>query len=96
MNGFISSLSDQRYDGAFLGRGTIRKEQNDPSRKTSSRYDVAVEINTYEQLRELDSNSNQLKSDAIETAAKALNTPPEAITRITVLKKGDDQPFFPF
>lgn len=57
--------------------------------------DVAVEINTYEQLRELDSNSNQLKSDAIETASKALNTTPEAITRITVLKR-DDKPFFPF
>ena len=48
----------------------------------------AVEINTYEQLRELDSNSNQLKSDAIETAASALQCSIDEIVNITILKKG--------
>lgn len=47
-----------------------------------------VEINTYEQLRELDSNSNQLKSDALMIAARALDVETEKITNITVLKKG--------
>lgn len=47
-----------------------------------------VEINTFEQLRELDSHSNHLQSDILEIAANALNTKPENISNITVLKKG--------
>ena len=79
--------SDQRYDGTFWEEALYAKNKMIlPAKVVPST--VAVEINTYEQLRELDSNSNQLKSDAIETAAKALNTPPEAITKISVLKKG--------
>lgn len=79
--------SDQRYDGAFWEESLYAKNKMIiPAKLVPA--DTAVEINTYEQLRELDSNSNQLKSDAIETAAKALNTTPGAITRITVLKKG--------
>lgn len=50
--------------------------------------DDAVEINTYEQLRELDSGSVQLNTDAITTIAKAMDVKPEQITDITVLKKG--------
>lgn len=47
-----------------------------------------VEINTYEQLREIDSDSNQLKTDAIRLICKALCAKPEEVTDITVLKKG--------
>ena len=47
-----------------------------------------VEINTYEQLRELDEESNHLKSDAIDIIAKALKVSPSEIVDITVLKKG--------
>ena len=47
-----------------------------------------MEINTYEQLRELDSQSNQLKSDAIEIAAEALKADVSDIVSITILKKG--------
>lgn len=50
--------------------------------------DAAVEINTYEQLRETDSNSNQLKSDAISIIAETFNVGHEEIKNITVLKKG--------
>lgn len=46
-----------------------------------------VEINTYEQLREIDSNSNQLKTDAIQAICNALKAKPESVTDITVLKK---------
>ena len=46
------------------------------------------EINTYEQLRELDSNSNQLKSDAIDIIKKIFNTSEAEIKSITSLKKG--------
>ena len=48
----------------------------------------AVEINTYEQLRETDSNSNQLKSDAISIIAETFKVGYEEIRNITVLKKG--------
>lgn len=47
-----------------------------------------VEINTYEQLRELDSDSQQLKSDAIEIIAEHFHIKPQGITDISVLKKG--------
>ncbi len=48
----------------------------------------AVEINTYEQLREFDKGSNHLKSDAIEIISKTLSVAEEDITDITMLKKG--------
>lgn len=50
--------------------------------------DEAVEINTYEQLRELDKESNHLKSDALDIIAKVFGTTTDKITEISVLKKG--------
>lgn len=47
-----------------------------------------VEINTYEQLRELDSGSDQLKSDKIQIIGQVLQAGPEEITQISALKKG--------
>ena len=47
-----------------------------------------VEINTYEQLREFDKKSNQLKSDAISIISKALFVDENQITDISVLKTG--------
>ena len=47
-----------------------------------------IEINTYEQLRDLDSNSNNLQSETISLIANILNVTPEAVTEITILKKG--------
>ena len=47
-----------------------------------------VEINTYEQLRELDGESNQLRSDALDEIARVFSVNPEDIINIKVLKKG--------
>ena len=47
-----------------------------------------VEINTYEQLRELDGESSHLKSDALDVIAQVFKTTPEQVVDITVLKKG--------
>lgn len=47
-----------------------------------------IEINTYEQLRAIDDNSDHLKSDAIEAIADVLKVEMNDITNITVLKKG--------
>lgn len=48
----------------------------------------AVEINTYEQLRELDGESNHLKSDALDVIADVFKVALEDIVDIMVLKKG--------
>ena len=50
--------------------------------------DRVVEINTYEQLREIDENSDQLKVEAIDVICNALKVAPKDIKDITVLKKG--------
>lgn len=47
-----------------------------------------LEINTYEQLRELDQNSNHLKTDAITLISNVLSVEPEMINNISILKKG--------
>lgn len=46
-----------------------------------------VEINTYEQLRELDEDSNTLKTEAMNIIAQVLDVKITNITDITVLKK---------
>ena len=48
----------------------------------------AVEINTYEQLRDLDVDSDHLKSDAIEIICKLYKCASTDVVNITVLKKG--------
>lgn len=78
---------DQRHDNSFWEETLYKKgKMIIPARVLHS--DEAIEINTYEQLREIDDNSNQLKSDAIAVAAQALSVSETEITDITVLKKG--------
>lgn len=50
--------------------------------------DKAVEINTYEQLREIDSSSNHLKSDAIDIIMHVFKCKNDEIKNIEILKKG--------
>ena len=52
-----------------------------------SSHDYA-EINSYEELRDLDGNSDHLKNDAIDVIEQTLNVPGESINQIHVLKKG--------
>lgn len=47
-----------------------------------------AEINTYEQLRDLDENSDSLSSDAIDVISQEFAVEPSAVNNITVLKKG--------
>ena len=47
-----------------------------------------IEINTYEQLRELDGNSANLQTDAISIIQNCFNVEVDEIKNITVLKKG--------
>ncbi len=79
--------ADPDYDNVFWEEALY-----DPDRiLTYARVvssEKAVEINTYEQLRMLDENSDNLKTDAIEVICSALNASAEEIVDITVLKKG--------
>ena len=47
-----------------------------------------IEINTYEQLREIDGNSANLQTDAISIIQECFNVEVDEIKNITVLKKG--------
>lgn len=78
---------DARYDGAFWEEALYQKDRMAVAARVVHAADV-VEINTYEQLRELDSDSNQLKADAIKVICKVLQAAPEEIIDINVLKKG--------
>lgn len=78
---------NSKYDNAFWeealcdsGKMIVRAKVLHASR--------VVEINTYEQLRELDSSSSHLNSQAIELAATVLNVKETDIMKITMLKKG--------
>lgn len=76
-----------QYDGLFWEEALYNKDRMIVTARVVHSADV-VEINTYEQLREIDSDSNQLKTDAIRLICKALCAKPEEVTDITVLKKG--------
>lgn len=78
---------NHRYDGAFWEEALYNKDRMIVTARVAHSADV-VEINTYEQLREIDSDSNQLKTDAIGIICGALNAKADEITNITVLKKG--------
>lgn len=83
----IELSKNTRNDESFWEEALYTKDRMFISAKVV-RSDTVVEINTYEQLRELDHKSSQLKSDAIDTAARVLAVAPAEITDITALKKG--------
>lgn len=77
--------ADPRFDGVFWEEalfGTVPVYAKLLSRE------AAVEIDTYEQLRSLDSDSGHLNTNAIRVICQALDAQPQQITDITVLKKG--------
>ena len=57
-----------------------------PSKVVNSKQ--LIEINTYEQLREIDGNSTNLQTDAISIIQDCFNVEVDEIKNITVLKKG--------
>lgn len=78
---------NSRYDGAFWEETLYENDRMIVQARVVHANNV-VEINTYEQLRELDEESNHLKSDAINIIAKTLNVPTSEVIDIIVLKKG--------
>lgn len=81
-------LSKQsEYNDSFWEEALYEKNSMFVSAKVVFSSEV-VEINTFEQLRELDSDSRNLKSYSINLIAEALNVEVSNIEDITVLKKG--------
>lgn len=79
--------NNSRYDGAFWEETLYENDRMIVQARVVHANNV-VEINTYEQLRELDEESNHLKSDAINIIAKTLGVSTSEVVDITVLKKG--------
>ncbi len=84
----IRKLSeDSHFIGSFWEEALYEKDRMIVTAKAVHASNV-VEINTYEQLRDLDEGSDQLQSDAIETIKKVFDCSNSDISDITVLKKG--------
>ena len=80
-------VGHKKYDHSFWEEALWEGDKMIPQARMVSSADV-VEINTFEQLRDLDCHSMQLQSEAIHIIMDALSVKAEEITDITVLKKG--------
>jgi len=83
----LELCQQERYNDSFWEEALYQKDRMIVSGRVVPQTEV-VEINTYEQLREIDSGSNQLKSDAIMIISQALRVDINEIKEIEVLKKG--------
>lgn len=79
--------SNQRFDGSFWEETLFNKDRMIVAAHVVHSTDV-IEINTYEQLREIDNKSDQLKTNAIHNICNTLNVKSEDVVNITALKKG--------
>ncbi len=81
------SCKEYRYNGAAWD--TVLFEKGSPSiaaRMVDS--DSVIEVNTYEQLKEVNSTFHQRKEQALEEVAQYLQVPVKDILPLTLLKKG--------
>ena len=79
--------AERRGDGLFWEETLYERDKMTIPARLVSAAEV-VEINTYEQLRELDAGSSHLQSEALNAIAAALGCDTREITDIEVLKKG--------
>ena len=83
----VEMTADSAYDDKFWEEALYKGDRMIVQARIVHASDI-VEINTYEQLRDLDSDSNQLKSDALKTIAEQLKCKTDDIVDIEILKKG--------
>lgn len=86
-NRIHSYAANSYYDNKFWEETLYERDRMILQARVVHALDI-VEIDTYEQLRDLDSASNQLKSDALKIIASQLKTRMDSITDIYILKKG--------
>lgn len=87
--------NQKKYDNSFWEE-TLYSGEKMIVQANVVHSDEVVEINTYEQLRELDDESAHLNSDAIAIIANVLRVNEKEITDIQVLKKGMTNRSFSF
>ena len=73
---------DRMYSNAFWEEALLEKDRICVNARVVMQGDV-VEINTYEQLRELDDNSNHLQSEALNIIASVFDVDNKDIVNIT-------------
>lgn len=83
----VRLCQDHNYDKVFWEEALYQNRRMIVQAKEVSVSDF-IEINTYEQLRAIDDNSDQLRSDAMAVITDVLKAGMNDITDITVLKKG--------
>ena len=87
--------SNSRFDGAFWEDALCEKDKFIVSANVVKTTEV-VEINTYDQLRELDGTANRLQEDAIAEIAKVFAVDSNEITDVKLLKNGITNQSFVF
>lgn len=83
----LSLSSNSKYNQSFWEEILIEKDKMKIFARMVRSEDY-LEINTYEQLREIDSDSNSLNSESIQIIEKVFNVQKNEIVDIHVLKKG--------
>ena len=83
----LEMCNNKKYDKEFWERALFNKNKMLAFAKVKNNQDV-VEINKYEELREIDSNSKNLNNEAISIISNVLKVKNDEIINITVLKKG--------
>lgn len=78
---------DHRFDEEFWESALMEKNKMSIEARIVSSEDVK-EINTFEQLRDLDGNSDHLQHEAMLAIMETFGVRPDEITGISVLKKG--------
>lgn len=87
-NNIRSYCNDKNYDNSFWEETLFNEEQKMIMYARVYQSDEVFEINTYEQLRELDDNSNNLDTNIISVIANEMGVKTKEIQDIVVLKKG--------
>lgn len=78
---------DRSYDKAFWEQALYGKHDMTVLARVVQ-ADSVIEINTYEQLREIDSNSSQLENKAMQAICDVFQTTISEVKDVTILKKG--------
>ncbi|MHC5268663.1 phosphotransferase [Enterococcus sp. LJL98] len=87
---------DEKYDNVFWEEALFTRERKTPVYGKVYLSDKVMEIDTYEQLRELDSHSIHLNTEIIHLISEALQVLPEEVMNIEVMKKGMTNRSFKF
>ncbi|MFQ9516399.1 MAG: NTP transferase domain-containing protein [Eubacterium sp.] len=95
VNRLVEYSNNARYDNSFWEEVLYDNDKMIVSAKLVSSTEN-FEINTFEQLREVDESSSQLQSEIIALIAEVFHTCEGAIKDITVLKKGMTNRSFQF